>query len=117
MRSIPKYLHFQRLRTTAIRHFLRRKKLSKESRWRLLLIGGYAKKHAARFPESRKARKGKEIESASERVRTVTRGKAAIEPNLAVEDLVLRAGNIEVLKRNDLLTTPIAKDGTSAPVM
>jgi hypothetical protein len=62
-------------------------------------------------------RKGKEIESAFERVRTVTRGKAAIEPNLAVEDLVLRAGNIEVLKRNDLLTTPIAKDGTSAPVM
>jgi hypothetical protein len=44
MRSIPRYLHFQRLRTTAIRHFLRRKKLSKEPRWRLLLIGEYAKK-------------------------------------------------------------------------
>jgi hypothetical protein len=82
MRSIPRYLHFQRLRTTAIRHFPAGKKLSKESRWRLLLIGEYAKKRAARFPESGKARKEKEIESAFERVRIVTQGKAAI-----VEDL------------------------------
>ena len=52
---------------------------------RLLLIAGYAKKFAARFSESGKTHKGKEIESA---LRIVTRGKAAIEPNLAVEDLL-----------------------------
>jgi hypothetical protein len=87
MRSTPRYLHFQRLRTTAPRHFLRRKKLSKEPRWGLLLIEGYAKKYAARSPESGKAGKRKEIQVAFERVRMVTRGKAAIEPNLAVEAL------------------------------
>ena len=43
---------------------------------RLLLIAAYAKKFAARFPESGKARKGKEIESAFERVCIVTNGKA-----------------------------------------
>jgi hypothetical protein len=57
MRSIPSYLHFQRLRTTAIRHFLRRKKLSKKPGERLLLVGAYKRGSAGpgrRLPMSKK---------------------------------------------------------------
>jgi hypothetical protein len=62
MRSIPRYLHFQRLRTTAIRHFLRRKKLSKEPQWRLLLIGGYSNKGEAAHAKAAKLTKTKKID-------------------------------------------------------
>ena len=80
MRSIPRYLHFQRLRTTVIRHFLRRKKLSKEPRWRLLLIQEYSGKRKTHFTQSRKPPKGKEIELRASELRIVTKGaKAAIE--------------------------------------
>jgi hypothetical protein len=62
MESIPRYLHFQRLRTIAIRHFPAGKNLSKEPRWRLLLIGEYLREDHCSFRNGAKLAEGKEIE-------------------------------------------------------
>jgi hypothetical protein len=53
---------------------------------RLLLIAGYTEGNATHFTQSRKARKGKEINPRGERLRIPTGDEAAIEPDLAVDD-------------------------------